>query len=390
MLESALGLLRQGHQLPAGDRPAQGLLPDRGAGRPAGRSARRSRASCSRWIEALEPTPPGLPGPARRAGRTTPPWQALDPAQRRQRTLDAVKRLLLRESQVQPLLLVFEDLHWIDTETQALLDSLVESLPTARMLLLVNYRPEYQHGWGSKTYYSQLRLDPLPPESAEELLDALLGRRPGARAAQAAADRAHRGEPVLPGGERPDAGGDRRRWSGSAAPIGWRSRSRPSRCRPRCRRCWRRASTACRPRTSACCSPPPSSARTCRSPLLQAIAELPDEALRRGLARLQAAEFLYETRPVPGAGVHLQARAHARGHLREPAAGAAPRASRADRGGYRDSPPGSPRGARRAACPPRRSGRVVGQGGRRTCGRLGGKRSARSANRMPRTISSRR
>ena len=87
----------------------------------------------------------------------------LDPPQRRQRTLDALKRLLLRESQVQPLLLVFEDLHWIDSETQALLDSLVESLPTARLLLLVNYRPEYQHGWGSKTYYTQLRLDPLPP-----------------------------------------------------------------------------------------------------------------------------------------------------------------------------------------------------------------------------------
>jgi predicted ATPase len=71
--------------------------------------------------------------------------------------------VLLRESQVQPVLVVFEDLHWIDSETQALLDSLVESLPTARLLLLVNYRPEYQHGWGGKTFYTQLRLDPLPP-----------------------------------------------------------------------------------------------------------------------------------------------------------------------------------------------------------------------------------
>ena len=69
------------------------------------------------------------------------PWQALDPPQRRHRTLDAVKRLLLRESQVQPLLVIFEDLHWIDSETQAFLDSLVESMPTARLLLLVNYRP---------------------------------------------------------------------------------------------------------------------------------------------------------------------------------------------------------------------------------------------------------
>jgi predicted ATPase len=106
-------------------------------------------------------------------------WQALDPAQRRQRTLDAVKHLLLRESQGQPILVVFEDLHWIDAETQALLDGLVESLLTARLLLLVNYRPEYQHGWVSKTYYSQLRLDALPPESAGELLSALLGDDPG-------------------------------------------------------------------------------------------------------------------------------------------------------------------------------------------------------------------
>ena len=86
--------------------------------------------------------------------------------------------MLLRESQVQPLLLVFEDLHWIDTETQALLDSLVESLPSAQLLLLVNYRPEYQHGWGSKTYYTQLRLDPLPPASADAFLQALLGDDP--------------------------------------------------------------------------------------------------------------------------------------------------------------------------------------------------------------------
>src|SRR5207237_1370843 len=108
-----------------------------------------------------------------------PRWQALDPSQRRQRTLDALKRLLLRESQVQPLMLVFENLHWIDTETQAFLDGLVESLPAARMLLLSNYRPEYQHGWGQKTYYTQLRLDPLPPASAEALLESLLGDDPG-------------------------------------------------------------------------------------------------------------------------------------------------------------------------------------------------------------------
>ncbi len=74
---------------------------------------------------------------------------ALDPPRRRAATLDAVRRLVLRESQERPLLLVFEDLHWIDAETQALLDSLVEALPTSRFLLLVNYRPEYSHAWGN-------------------------------------------------------------------------------------------------------------------------------------------------------------------------------------------------------------------------------------------------
>jgi tetratricopeptide (TPR) repeat protein len=103
------------------------------------------------------------------------PFLRLDPPQRRLLTLAALKQVLLRESRMQPLLLVFEDLHWIDAETQALLDSLVDSLPTAHVLFLVNYRPEYQHGWGGKTYYTQLRLDSLSPASADELLQALLG-----------------------------------------------------------------------------------------------------------------------------------------------------------------------------------------------------------------------
>ena len=104
-----------------------------------------------------------------------PAWESLGAAERRQRTLDAVKHVVLRESQLQPVVLVFEDLHWIDGETQALLDGLVESLPTARVLLLVNYRPEYQHGWGGKSFYTQLRIDPLGADGAAALLDGLLG-----------------------------------------------------------------------------------------------------------------------------------------------------------------------------------------------------------------------
>src|SRR5262245_46953128 len=68
------------------------------------------------------------------------PFRTLDPPQRRQRILAALNRLLLRESQEQPLLLVFEDLHWIDAETQALLANLVDSVPTVQLLLLLNHR----------------------------------------------------------------------------------------------------------------------------------------------------------------------------------------------------------------------------------------------------------
>ncbi|MBI3989158.1 MAG: AAA family ATPase, partial [candidate division NC10 bacterium] len=101
--------------------------------------------------------------------------QQMDPQIKRRRTFEALKRLLLRESLNQPLLVIFEDLHWLDNETQAFLSVLSESVATARILLLVNYRPEYQHPWGGKTYYTQLRLDPLGREEADELLTALLG-----------------------------------------------------------------------------------------------------------------------------------------------------------------------------------------------------------------------
>ena len=104
-----------------------------------------------------------------------PQWQSLDPRQRRRQTMDAIKLLLLRESHGQPLCVVFEDLHWIDSETQAFLDSLIQSLPAARVLLLVNYRPEYRHEWGNRNYYKQLRVDPLPHQNAEEFLRLLLG-----------------------------------------------------------------------------------------------------------------------------------------------------------------------------------------------------------------------
>jgi class 3 adenylate cyclase/predicted ATPase len=103
----------------------------------------------------------------------------MDPRLRRQRIFDAITQVLLRETLKQPVFLLIEDLHWLDRETEAWLYLLSERLATVRLLLLVNYRPEYQHAWGSKTYYTQLRLDPLGPAEAQELLTALVGEEGG-------------------------------------------------------------------------------------------------------------------------------------------------------------------------------------------------------------------
>jgi class 3 adenylate cyclase/tetratricopeptide (TPR) repeat protein len=103
------------------------------------------------------------------------PLAQMDGQIKKRRTLETIKRILRRESLNQPIMVIFEDLHWIDSETQELLNLLADSIGTAKILLLVNYRPEYSHQWNSKTYYIQLRLDPLGRESAEEMLLALLG-----------------------------------------------------------------------------------------------------------------------------------------------------------------------------------------------------------------------
>src|SRR5579863_4933047 len=102
------------------------------------------------------------------------PLAQMDAQVKKRRTLDAIKRILLRESLNQPLIAMFEDLHWIDDQTQEFLNLLADSLANAKILLLVNYRPEYSHQWSNKTYYTQLRLDPLGKESADEMLSALL------------------------------------------------------------------------------------------------------------------------------------------------------------------------------------------------------------------------
>jgi class 3 adenylate cyclase/tetratricopeptide (TPR) repeat protein len=247
--------------------------------------------------EALRPTLPALLSLLRVPMEDTS-WKQLDPPQRRQRTLEAIKRLLLRESQIQPLLLIFEDLHRIDTETQAFLDSLIESLPTARILLLVNYRPEYQHGWGSKTYYTQLRLDPLPPESVEELLQALLGNDISPQPLRQSLMERTEGNPFF-------LEESIRTLVETEALVGERGAYRLVKALPTLQMpATVQAMLAARidrllPEEKHLLQCAAVIGKEVEFWLLQAIAELPEEALRRSLMRLQAAEFLYETSLFP-------------------------------------------------------------------------------------------
>jgi len=226
------------------------------------------------------------------------PFRTLEAPQRRQRALEAIKRVLLRESQVQPLLLVCEDLHWIDAETQVLLDNLVESLPTGRLLLLVNYRPEYQHGWGSKTYYTQVRLDPLPPASADALLQALLGDDPSLALLKRLLIERTEGNPffleesvralvetgVLAG--EPGAYRVTRPLPDIAVPATVQAvlAARIDRLPPDAKRLLQTAAVI---------------GTEVPLPLLQTVTDMAPETLHRSLAQLQGAEFLYETHLFP-------------------------------------------------------------------------------------------
>jgi class 3 adenylate cyclase len=227
-----------------------------------------------------------------------PEWQALDAHQRRLRMLDSVKRLLLRQSQSQLLLVIVENLHWLDASTQTFLDSLIESLPAARLLLLVSYRLEYQHTWSSKTYYTQLRLDPLRAETAEELLCTHLGDASGLQPVKRFLIERTEGNPffleesirtlvetgVLAG----ERGAYRLAKPLSSVQVPARVQAilaaRIDRLPPEEKHLLQCAAVIGKEMTF---------------PLLQAIADVPDDNLHLGLAHLQAAEFLYESNLFP-------------------------------------------------------------------------------------------
>jgi class 3 adenylate cyclase/tetratricopeptide (TPR) repeat protein len=229
-------------------------------------------------------------------------WAHLDGAQRRRRTLDSVKLLLLCESQAQPLIVVFEDLHWIDAETQALLDGLVESVPTARLLLLVNYRPEFQHAWSSKTYYRLLRIDPLAQVSAQKLLEVLLGSDPRLRPLKDLLIARTEGNPFF-------LEESVRTLVETKMLLGERGAFRLARMPDGVDRTLQIPATARALLAARIDRLPPEDKHLLQAAsvigahvpldLLRAIMDEDDPELRQGLARLQGAEFLYETRLFP-------------------------------------------------------------------------------------------
>ena len=229
-----------------------------------------------------------------------PAWGRLDPAQRRLQIQDAMKRLLLDESRIQPLLLVIEDLHWVDAETRALLDTLVDAVPRARIVLLLTYRPEYRQTGSSKTYFTQVRIGPLPAENARTFLRALLGAHETLDPIERLLIEHTDGNPLFleesvrtlvearaldgePGAYRAVRAVEVMEVPATVEAI---LAGRIDRLGPEERQLLQAAAVIGRDVPFA---------------LLQAVAEQDEATLQAGLARLQATEFLYETRLFPDA-----------------------------------------------------------------------------------------
>ena len=224
-------------------------------------------------------------------------WANIDPFDRQSLLFDAVKRLLVRELQNQPLCLVIEDMHWVDAETQTFLEALLESIPSARILLLVNYRPEYENRWRGKSCFSQLRIEPLAAPRADELLDALLGSEPGLLPIKKRLIEATQGNPLfleecvrslIESGVLDQASGHAPVGSLPAdfipGTIGALLAARIDRLRPELKELLQCAAVI---------------GNDIKEALLGAVTGIAQPELRRAIHDLQVAEFLYEKAPFP-------------------------------------------------------------------------------------------
>lgn len=103
-----------------------------------------------------------------------PTYLKLEPKQKRERVFEAIRDLLIRESQNKPVVLAVEDVHWIDKTSEGFLNYFIDWMANINILLILLRRPEYAHGWGSKSYFSRISLDQLDVKSSTELIKAIL------------------------------------------------------------------------------------------------------------------------------------------------------------------------------------------------------------------------
>jgi class 3 adenylate cyclase/predicted ATPase len=225
-------------------------------------------------------------------------WDVLDPAQRRRRTLDALRRLFLRVSQGQPLLLVFEDVHWADSGTQAGLDLLVESIPAAQILLLLNHRPGYEPAWGRRSYVSQIRLDPLSAASMGDLIDVIVGRDASVAPLRPLLAARTEGNPLFLE-ESVRTLVETRALVGTAGQYALTRPVATVQVPPTVEAILAARIDLLAPEDKRLLQVASAIGRDVPLVILEAVADLPEAALHEGLARLQAAEFLHEARLFP-------------------------------------------------------------------------------------------
>ena len=96
---------------------------------------------------------------------------SMSPEAKKDRISEAIKRIVLKGSEVRPLIIAFEDLHWIDKSSEDVVRSHLESIPGSRVLLIFTYRPEFVHTWGAKSYHNQLTLHRLSNRESLEMVD---------------------------------------------------------------------------------------------------------------------------------------------------------------------------------------------------------------------------
>ena len=261
----------------------------------------RIRERVTRKLQALDPALQGQAAPLLAilgVAVNDPEWERRDARDRRHRMLDGARQLILAASREAPVLVVVDDLQWIDSETQAFLDLLVESLPAARVALVVNYRPEGEHRWSGKTYYTQVRVDPLAAPSAGALLDALVGREPALDALKRLLVERTEGNPFF-------LEESVRALVETHTLVGARGAYRLVAPLPDVEvPATVRAVLAARidrlpPDGKALLHAASAIGMDVPLALLRSIADLPDETLRSQLDHLQAAEFLYETQLFP-------------------------------------------------------------------------------------------